>query len=111
MQVSRGSDLASLGINFVDIILCCSDEDVLNAIIKRVNERLGVNLLLNILVVTRKYGLPEFAKLSTSDDGWVHVMGSASSHQPSCVTSSGGPRLLGKRLTRNTLIGCCLRPR
>lgn len=74
MQVSRGNNVARLCINFVDIILSSSDEDILDAIIERVNEWLGVDLLQSIHIVTGQLGLPKFTKLRASDDGWVHVV-------------------------------------
>ena len=76
MQVSRGNNVASLCINLVNIILSSSDEDILNAVIERVNKWLGVDLLQSVLVVTGQLGLPKFAKLCASNDGWVHVVSS-----------------------------------
>lgn len=68
MEVPRLDNVSSLCINFVNIILCGSDENVLDAVIQSVNEWLRENLLEGALVVARKFGCPKLTELSTSDN-------------------------------------------
>lgn len=103
VQIPLGNYGARFSINFVDIILCCSNKDVLYAVIKSVKEWLRVDLLKVAFVTARKIGFPELAKLGAPNDSGIHVVG------PTCVSASdmGRERAV---LTFDIHFCCCLHP-
>lgn len=78
MEVSRGDDVAGLGVELVDVVLSGCDVDILLGVaIGCVDERLREHLLRGAIVSARKQRSEQLAELIAADDGRIHVVVSA----------------------------------
>lgn len=74
VQIPRCNDFPGLCINLVNIILSSSDEDILYAIVERVYQRLRVDLLQSVLVVSWKRRCPELTELRAPHNRGIQIM-------------------------------------
>lgn len=75
MEVTPSDDLSCAGIELVDVVLSCSDVDMLNAVGAGIHERMGVELLgPNAIEISRECSLEDLAEAITANDCWIEVV-------------------------------------